>query len=207
MRRALRVGLTGGIGAGKSEALKAFGRAGAEMVSLDSISHELSKPGRLVYRAVVRSLGRGVLDSRGRIDRESLGARVFRSASLRRKLERASHSPILREMRRRVKTCRKAVVVVDVPLLFEKRLQAEFDLTMIVTAKFSRRIRRVRRRDGLGRPQALLRMRAQMSEARKRRLADVELPNDGSLKALRRAVSECQRAFDLIANRNQRVSP
>lgn len=205
MRRGLKVGLTGGIASGKSEALKGFARAGAETVSLDSIAHELSKPGRSVYRAIVRSFGRGVLDSRGRIDRERLGADVFRNPRLRKKLERISHPPILREMRRILQRSRRAVVVVDAPLLFEKRLQAEFDLTVVVTAKRSRRIRRAARRDGLAKAQIMRRVGAQLSDARKLRLADVELSNDGSLKALRRAVAECQRAFDLIANRNKRV--
>lgn len=205
MRRGLRIGLTGGIGSGKSEALNAFARAGAATLSLDDISRRLSGRSKPVYRAIVRAFGRGMLDSRGRIDRKRLGARVFRSPRLLKKLENASHPPILREMRRILQRNRHSVIVVDAPLLFEKRLQNEFDLTVVVTAKRSRRIRRVTRRDGLTEAQILRRVGAQLSDVRKRRLADIELSNDGSLKALRRAVSECQRAFDLISNRNKRV--
>ncbi|MFH2201570.1 MAG: dephospho-CoA kinase [Elusimicrobiota bacterium] len=200
--RTLTVGLTGGIGSGKSEALKCFARAGAETLSLDDIAHELSRKGRPLHRAIVRTFGRGALDRSGAVDREALGTRVFADARQRRRLERAAHPVIRREMRRRLAAARRAVTVVDVPLLFEGGLQGNFDVTVIVTASRERRIERVRRRSGLSRSAVVRRMRAQLPERTKRRLADVRIPNDGSLRELGCAVREYQKALRLIAGGN-----
>lgn len=198
-RRRLTVGLTGGIGSGKSETLEIFARAGAETVSLDRIAHELSKKGKPLYKVLVKAFGREILDAAGRIDRRTLGERVFNVPALRRRLEAATHPVIRREWRRRLATAKRKVVVVDVPLLFEGKRQKDFDVTILVTAPRSRRISRVRRRDGLKNSQILKRMRAQMPDVEKRRLADVVIRNDGSLKDLARKVREYQNALQLIA--------
>ncbi len=195
----LRVGLTGGIGSGKSAALKGFARAGAATVSLDGIAHDLSRKGRPVYRSIVSAFGREVLGRGGEIDRAALGERVFADARQRRRLERITHPAIRREMRRRIKAAKAPVVVVDVPLLFEGGLGKDFDVTVLVTASREQRIERVRRRDGLRRGAILRRMRAQMPEREKRRLADVRLSNNGSLRELGRVVREYQKALRLIA--------
>lgn len=196
----LLVGLTGGIGSGKSEALSAFREAGAETISLDAVAHELSRPGRPVYRAILRTFGREVLRPDGGIDRRALAERVFSKPGLRRRLEAASHPPILREMRRRLKGVRRPVAVVDVPLLFEAGLEGGFDVTVAVSASREARLSRVRRRDGMSRAAVLRRMRAQRPLAEKERMADVVIRNEGSLKTLRRTVAEYQMAFDLMAS-------
>ncbi|MBI3296758.1 MAG: dephospho-CoA kinase [Elusimicrobia bacterium] len=198
MRR-LRVALTGSIGAGKTEALKAFAAAGAETHSADAVAHDLAAPGGPVHRSVVRAFGRGVLAADGSLDRRRLGELVFKDAAARRRLERASHPHIERELKRRAARGRRPVVVVDVPLLFEKGLERRFDLTVCVTAPEPRRLSRVVRRDGLSRAEARRRARAQWPEARKARRADVILFNAGSRAALRRAAGQYQRAFALIA--------
>jgi len=202
-RQPLTVGLTGGIGSGKSEALRCFARAGAATISLDAIARELSRKGRPVHRAIVRAFGRGVLAGSGELDRQALGERVFSAPRQRRRLEAASHPAIRREMRRRLDAAERPVVVVDAPLLFEGGLYRNFDVTVLVTASRERRIMRVRRRDGLGRGAVLRRMRAQMPEREKRRLADVRLSNDGSLRELDRRVRDYQQALRLIAGGEQ----
>ncbi|MFH1725704.1 MAG: dephospho-CoA kinase [Elusimicrobiota bacterium] len=197
--RALRVALTGGIGTGKSEALKAFGRAGAATISLDAVAHELSRKGKPVYRAILKAFGRGFLGRAGEIDRKALGKIVFARPRLRRRLEAASHPPILREMRRRLKRVARPVVVVDVPLLYERGLQREFDVSVVVTAPRRAQLGRVMRRDGVGRAEVLSRLRAQLPMTHKERKADVVIRNHGGLRELRRAVGEYQNAFNLIA--------
>lgn len=204
--RTLKVGLTGGIASGKSEALKAFEAAGAEAVSLDQLAHSLCRKGGPAYGPVVRAFGSEVLGPDGEIDRRRLGELVFRRPGLRRRLEAATHPPILREMRRRLQACRRPVAVVDAPLLFEAGLEKDFDVTVLIHAGQRTRLRRMRSRDGLGRAAALRRVRAQMPMARKERLADIVLPNEGGLGPLRRRVREYQRAFELIA-RSLSTSP
>jgi dephospho-CoA kinase len=191
------VGLTGGIGAGKSTALAEFERRGASTVSLDAIAREQARPGREGYRAIVRSFGRGVLDASGRIDRRELGSRVFRDAAARRKLERAVHPPILREMKSLVSRL-EGVVVVDVPLLFEGGYQKLFDATVLVDCPQSQRIHRVVRRDKVAPAEVRRRIKAQLPVRVKRRLADLTLDNDGTPAALRAKVRAVQAGLSLL---------
>ncbi len=204
--KSLTVGLTGGIGSGKSAALDAFKKSGASVVSADAVVHDLSKPGKPAYRAIVRAFGKGVLVADGALDRASLGEKVFRSAAMRRKLEGIVHPIVRREMKRRIKISRGPVVVVDVPLLFENGLEAEYDVTISVSAPRALRLKRVMRRDGMSKAAVERRMRAQLPAKEKEKRADVVLSNAGSLTSLRRSVAEYQRAFDLIG-RSLRRSP
>ncbi len=192
----LAVGLTGGIGSGKSEALRAFRRLGARTLCLDEAAHRVLARGGPAYGPVRRAFP-GAVDVRGEIDRRALGRAVFADLRLRRRLERLTHPAILREMRRFLRGGR-GVLVVDVPLLFEAGLQKEFDLTAVVTAGRARRLARLRRRDGLPVSESRRRMAAQLPLARKARLADVVIPNDGSLGELRRRVRGYHKALELI---------
>jgi len=199
-RGPLRVALTGGIGSGKSAALAAFAAEGAATLSADAVVHELSAPGKPAYRAIVKAFGSGVLATDGALDRAGLGEKVFRSASMLRKLERIVHPLVRREMRRRVSAARRPVVVVDVPLLFENGLETEYDLTLVVSAPRPLRLKRVMRRDGLSKASVERRMRAQLPPGEKEKRADIVLRNTGSLTSLRRSVREYQLAFDLIGH-------
>jgi len=202
----LQIGLTGGIGSGKSAALDAFKKAGAAVVSADAVVHELSKPGKPAYRAIVRAFGEGVLVADGALDRASLGESVFKNAAMRRKLEGIVHPIVRREMKRRVKAARGPVVVVDVPLLFENGLESEYDLTVSVSASRALCLKRVMRRDGLSKAAVARRMSAQLPAKEKEKRADVVLRNEGSLASLRRSVGEYMRAFDLIGSSLRRSS-
>jgi dephospho-CoA kinase len=191
------VGLTGGIGTGKSSALNEFERLGASTVSSDRIAHEQAKPGREGYRAVVRAFGRNVLNTSGFIDRRALGEKVFKSPAALRKLERATHPPILREMEKLVDKL-KGVVVVDVPLLFEKKLQRHFDATVLISCSPAAQLRRVTKRDGLTAAEARRRMKAQMTISAKRRLADYTIDNDQGVAALRMKIAKTQAGLALL---------
>jgi dephospho-CoA kinase len=176
--------LTGGIGAGKSTVLAELESLGAATISLDRLAREQARPGRAGHRAIVRAFGRGVLDAKGGIDRRALGEKAFRDPAALRRLERATHPLILREMERLVSRLR-GVVVVDVPLLFEKNLQDRFDATLLVTCRDAERVRRVARRDGLSPAEVRRRAAAQLPQDEKRRRADFTLENDGTPAALR----------------------
>jgi len=206
-KKRLLIGLTGSIGSGKSETLRAFSRAGAGAFSADAVAHELSGRGGSVCRAVVRTFGTGVLAPDGGLDRKVLAEAVFSSPAKRRRLEAAAHPVIRRELRRRVERCPKPVVVVDVPLLFENGRQEDFDITLTVSAPREERLRRVMRRDGLRRADALRRETAQMPQAEKERLADIVVANTGTRRGLEKTVRGYQKAFDLIARSPQRRKP
>lgn len=197
--RSLLVGLTGGIGTGKSLALGEFRRAGAQTLSLDEISRELSGPGGAACRPVLRSFGPEVAGPDGGLDREELGRRVFRSPRLRRRLERITHPLILREMGRRLRRLRGGVVVVDVPLLFEAGLERRFDLTVLVAASAGRQLARVMRRDRSSRSQARLRIRSQLPLSFKKLRSDVVVDNNGPKSLFRSRIRSYYQAFRLIA--------
>lgn len=201
----LVVGLTGGIGSGKSTALSAFEKCGADTFSADEIAHELSRPGKPLHASIVRAFGRGFVAASGELDRKALAREVFRKPAARRKLERATHPLILREMRRRIRGARGPVVVADVPLLFEARLSEEFDATIVVSAQRSSVLRRLAAR-GMDRSEAARRMSAQMPLARKEALADVVLRNERGRKELFGKAKEYYKAFELIAKGNSRTN-
>lgn len=191
------VGLTGGIGTGKSSVLAEFERRGAATLSLDQIAHRQARPGQAGFRAIVRAFGRAVLDGKGRIDRRALGELVFRDKAALARLERATHPSILREMDRLVSRL-KGLVVVDVPLLFEKRLQDRFDATVFVSCRPQTQVRRVTRRDGLSVAEVRRRRLAQWPLSRKMRLADFTVDNDGSLPQLRARVGSLYAGLTLL---------
>ena len=149
-------------------------------------------------RSIVRTFGRGFVSPSGDLDRAALASRVFRSASLRRKLERATHPVILREMRRRISRSRRPVVVADVPLLFEAGLSDTFDATAVVSAPRAQVLRRLQRR-GMDRAEALRRMKAQMNLSKKESLADIVIRNEGGRTSLFKKAKQYYQAFELIA--------
>lgn len=189
--------LTGGIGSGKSSALAEFERCGASTLSLDQIAREQSRPGRDGYKSILRAFGRGVLDGKGNIDRRKLGEFVFQNAAARRKLERATHPLILRELERCLSRM-SGVIVVDVPLLFEKNLQDRFDATLLVACPPAEQVRRVMRRDKLSAAEVRRRVRAQLPLDEKRRRADFTLDNDAAPAALRAKVRAAHAGLALL---------
>lgn len=206
MKRPLIVGLTGGIGSGKSLALETLRRQGAEVLDLDALARQQARKGAPVFKKIVRAFGKDILAANGELDRKKLAAVVFKSPALRRKLERMTHPPILKELVRRKKQAR-GVLVVDVPLLFERGHQALFDATLVVSAPLSVRLARVAKRDAATRAQALARAKAQLTDARREALADVVVRNDGGRRAFVEKISEYGDAFRLLQQGEQTVPP
>lgn len=191
------VGLTGGIGTGKSSALKAFERRGAATVCLDQIAKEQAKPGREGYRAILKAFGPCILNEDKTINRALLGRVIFGDKRAKSGLERATHPLILKEMRRLVGRL-KGVVVVDVPLLFEKKLQKNFDATMVISCSPQKQLQRIIKRDGLNSQEARLRIKAQMPLDEKRRMADVTIHNDGNIENLKTEVHSYHEGLSLL---------
>lgn len=184
------VGLTGGIGSGKSAALAELRRLGTKTVDLDEIARAQAGSPR-VRRALSRAFGPVAAD------RKALGALVFRSAAARRRLEKITHPPILKEMKARVAKNR-GVVVVAVPLLFEKNLEKHFDATVLVACRPSAQVRRVVRRDGLSAAEVRRRIAAQLPLAAKRSRADLVVDNDETKAELRAKTRAVRAGLDLL---------
>lgn len=190
----LLVGLTGGIGSGKSTALKAFSRRGTNTLSLDQIAHEQAKTGNDAFRAIKKAFPRFVSKD-GVLDRARLGSHVFSHRAARRRLEKVTHPLILKEMDRLVSRMR-GVVVVDVPLLFEAKLSRHFDVSVAVTSKHQ--ARRVMKRDGLSAAQVRKRIAAQWPQEKKAAAADIVLDNDGTKAGLDKKVARLDAGLQLL---------
>lgn len=183
----MRIGLTGGIGCGKSAAAAAFGRHGFRIVSADRLAHEaLLAPG--VVRALQERWGDEVLLENGLPDRKFIAARVFASPPDRLWLESVIH-PVVQQAWQAAVADGSVDWVVEIPLLFEKGWEGRFDRTVCVTASRPRQIERVRER-GWTEAELAARESAQMPLADKERRADQVLRNDGTLAELDAAVGK-----------------
>lgn len=188
------VGLTGGIGSGKSSVASLLRALGALLIDADAIVHELQGPGSPLLGEMVREFGPGILDANGALARETLGQIVFADAEKRARLGAIVHPRVGVEMARRLEAARARhvpLVVLDVPLLLEGRAGASglpYEAVIVVWAPESVQLERQMRRDGRDRDESLRRIRAQMPLDEKRRLADHVIDNSGSLEDTERQV-------------------
>lgn len=182
------VGLTGGIGAGKSEVARVWAGLGALVLEADFFGHEVLSRDRSVRRALAARFGAGVVDSRGRIIRGELSNLAFISDENLRALNRIVGGPLVKRLHREVSRLRRlkgGVLVVDAALLCEWNSRLPLDLRVLVTAPRPLRLKWLSRR-GLSYREAARRMGHQWPDSRKRRWADVEIQNTKSLAYLRR---------------------
>ena len=175
----LRVGLSGGIGSGKSTVARALARRGAVVIDADAIAREVVEPGQPGLAAVVERFGPEVLDADGRLDRPKLAALVFGDDAARADLNAIVHPRVALETARRTAAAPPdAMVVIDVPLLVEAA-RSGYDVVVIVEAPEEVRLKRLVAR-GMSPDDARRRMAAQASDADRRKVADVLLDNSGS---------------------------
>jgi dephospho-CoA kinase len=175
----LRVGLSGGIGSGKSTVSRALARRGAIVIDADVIAREVVEPGEPALAAIVERFGPEILDGQGRLDRPRLAALVFDDTAARADLNAIVHPRVALETARRTAAAPPdAVVVMDVPLLVEAA-RSGYDVVVIVEAPEPVRLQRLIAR-GMNPDDARRRMAAQASDADRRKVADVILDNSGS---------------------------
>jgi len=184
----LILGITGGIASGKTTVMRILAGRGIPTISSDDLAHACIRRPRPAYRAILRRFGRGVRGRNGQISRKKLGEIVFAKPNERKALERIVHPCVIKGLKKFVGRHHKGVVALDIPLLFESRLQGLVDKTVVVYCTRSQQITRLRRRTGLSRGQALQRIRAQMPLAQKRRKADIVILNTGDRTALIRVL-------------------
>jgi dephospho-CoA kinase len=187
----LRVGLTGGIGAGKSEVSKHLAAQGAIVIDADLIAREVVAPGTDGLAEVVAAFGPGMLGSDGSLDRDRLGDLVFADPELRAKLNAIVHPRVGARMRElEAMAGPGAIVVHDVPLIAENDLAGAYDLVVVVEAPPRMQVDRLVRHRGLSREQAQARMAAQASREQRLGVADIVVDNSGSLAELDRQVGD-----------------
>ncbi|MFJ3138410.1 dephospho-CoA kinase [Streptomyces sp. NPDC102359] len=187
----LTVGLTGGIGAGKSEVSRLLVERGAVLIDSDRIAREVVEPGTPGLAAVVEAFGEEILAEDGSLDRPRLGALVFGDPEKLARLNAIVH-PLVGARSRELEEAAPegAVVVHDVPLLTENGLAPLYDLVIVVDASPETQLDRLVRLRGMSEEDARARMAAQAGREQRREIADIVVDNDVPLDALRRRVEE-----------------
>ena len=182
----LQIGLTGGIGSGKSSVARRLAELGAVVFDADAAAREVVEPGTEGLAAVVAEFGPEVLGPDGALDRAALARVVFENDAARTRLNGIVHPLVRRRAAEVVASApADAVVVQDVPLLVETGQAGRYDLVVVVEAPEAVRAERLRRDRGMTEEEARARMAAQATDAERRAVADVVLVNDGDLDALR----------------------
>jgi dephospho-CoA kinase len=187
----LKVGLTGGIAAGKSSVGEMFVALGAHLIQADAIAHQLMQPGEAVYQEVVQHFGAEILDQNGQINRARLAEAAFGKPSRIQELNQIVHPPVIRKhdewMEEIGSSDPHAIAIVEAALVLEAGLVDHFDRIIVVTCRPDQRIERWAQRMKVdtetSRKEVVRRMAAQLPDEEKIKVADYVIDNSGSLEA------------------------
>ncbi len=193
----LLVGLTGGMGSGKSLAASYFRELGAQMIDADRISRELVAPEKPAWKEIIEEFGSSVLNSDQTLNRRQVAAIVFNDESKRKKLEDIIHPRVIVEERRLYERYRqensRVLAVIDAALLIESGNYKNVDTVIVVQCGREEQIRRVMERDGTARNEVENRLNSQMPLEEKVGFGDYILRNDGTRESLKSQVGELYR--------------
>ena len=187
------IGLTGGIGSGKSTVSRFLAELGAVIIDADKIGHEIYRPDTDTWRQLVKTFGSGILVPDNTIDRKKLGAIVFGDKQELQRLNAIIHPQITQEIKKRIEECRRRavkVIVLDAPVLLEANAKNLVDEIWVVVADDGNVIKRAASRTGLSEQQIRDRVRSQLSNTERTKDARVVINNDGSPEDLRGKIRE-----------------
>ena len=191
------IGLTGGIGSGKSAAAEEFARLGASVVDTDAIAHELTERGGAALAQLERLFGAEVIAASGAMDRTRMRQRVFSDPVAKRSLEALLHPLIREESQRRIAAASGPYVVQVVPLLVESPdYRQRVDRVLVVDAPEETQVARVHARSQLSESEIQAILRSQASRAERLAAADDVIDNSGTLDALRKQVAALHARYE-----------
>lgn len=204
------IGLTGGIGSGKSTVAEMLREKGAVILAADQVGHEVYQPGTPAWKEVVEAFGQGVVAPDGTIDRKKLGAIVFSDPQALRRLNAITHPRMKELMRQKLRALEEqgtAVAVLEAALLFDAGWQDLTDEVWVTVAPPEVAARRTAERSGISLEEALARIRAQMSNEERARRSQVVIDTDCTLEETRRQVdrawSELERRLGSPSGRSR----
>jgi dephospho-CoA kinase len=190
----LNIGLTGGIACGKSTVAQMLVRLGAHLIDFDLLAHEVQEPGKPAWREIVDYYGHDILDQDRKINRNKLAAIVFNQPEKLKVLNNIVHPRVFEEWRVRLEKIKAsdshAIVLSDVPLLFEGQMQFLFDLTILVMISADEQICRLIARNNLTQDEAEARLGSQMPINDKISLADIVIDNRGTIGETQKKAEE-----------------
>ena len=181
------IGLTGGIGSGKSAAATILKRLGLKIIDLDQITHNLMKPSELGYIEIKKEFGEKYIDTKGAIDRKLLREEIFSSLDLKKRIESILHPIIFEECSKQLnKLKHEKYIVLVIPLLFEtKNYISLIDESLLIDCDLETQIERVIKRDSVSKALANRIIKNQMNRQDKQLLADKVILNDGNINHLK----------------------
>lgn len=199
-----RVGLTGGIGSGKSTVAELFAELGVPIIDTDIISHQLTQAGGTAIASIQQKFGNEYIDSAGALNRDLMRQRVFSDPLAKQNLESILHPLILSQARSRAEANTAPYVMLIVPLLFESSDYRHWlDRTLLVDCTENTQIRRAVSRSGLSESAVRSIMSQQLTRSQRALLADDIIQNEGDLSALKPQVERLHRHYlDLAARSN-----
>ena len=181
------IGLTGGIGSGKSAAAKILKELGLKVIDLDQITHELMMPSELGYIEIKKEFGEKYIDTKGAIDRKLLREEIFSSLDLKKRIESILHPIIFEECNKQLNLLKhEKYIVLVIPLLFEtKNYISLIDEALLIDCDLETQIERVMKRDSVSKALANRIIKNQMNRQEKQLLADKVILNDGNINHLK----------------------
>ena len=191
----LTVGITGGIGSGKSTVAEYFKRLGVPVIDADLITRELMRPDYPVYRSVVERFGRGIIRNNGQLERRKLRNVVFNNPKARKDLEHIIHPEVLTEIRKQLEVFDSAYTLVVVPLMVESNMVKMFDRVIVVDCDEKHQIERVVRRDGCTQDEVKAIIRVQAPRQARLAIATDIIHNTGDTAKLELDVRQLHNQF------------
>lgn len=205
----LTIGLTGGIGSGKTTVTKILAELGAPIIDADKVGHAIYAPGGPAYADMIAAFGNGILADDRTIDRSKLGPIVFTDPAALKRLNSIVHPKMYARMREMIDAMRAAgearPIVVEAAILIEANWLPLFNEVWLIVASKERVIDRVERDRGLARVQVEARIKAQLSDDERRKHAAIVISNDGTIDDLRAKLAETWRAA-LERNRKEEAT-
>jgi dephospho-CoA kinase len=192
-RTPLKLGVTGGVGSGKSAVCNYLAQKGLTVINSDDLARQAVLPGTVAYKNIVNYFGSRVVAENGGLDRKTLRAMITRDKDVKKKLESFVHPEVFRRMGEEFEEAaqrREPVVAVEVPLLFELGLKPFFDFTLTVYAGRELRIKRMMQRDQVSRADAESLIGIQMPDEEKIKQSDFVIDNNGNKDELNKAMGE-----------------
>ncbi|GMQ90565.1 MAG: dephospho-CoA kinase [Gammaproteobacteria bacterium] len=195
----LRIGLTGGIGSGKSSAAAMFAKRGVPVIDADEIAGQLVAPGQPAYDQVVRFFGKEIVSDDGSIDRARLRTRVFDEPRLRHELEAIVHPRVRQQIQRQLRALNAPYCVLVIPLLLEANQQDLVDRVVVIDTGEDAQVQRVAARSSLTEPEIRKIIAAQIGRDARLRHAHEVITNDGDLEQLEEQIERLHQRYLALA--------
>jgi dephospho-CoA kinase len=196
---AVRIGLTGGIGSGKTEVSRYFATLGVPVIDTDTIAHELVARGQPALAEIAAQFGDEILDQHGNLDRAKLSGIVFADPGRRRQLEQILHPRIRDKAIALSEQCEAAYCIIVIPLLVESGRDYPLDRILVVDIPVELQYQRIARRDGISREQIASILAAQADRDTRLRAADDIVVNDGNIEGLHRKIDALHQRYLKLA--------